>query len=181
MTTAQHSKKTISLRSARRASLAGGVGTLIEYYDFSVYGFLTLTIGPLFFPSDNPTVSTLSALAVFASSYLIRPLGGWFFSRLGDRRGRRTALVATIVMMGVACGVMGLLPTYGQKTGCTETFRAWRAGDAVGERWCLGRAGRSGAQKIWDLADGRGGTRTGMSMASDVSVRGTAEADPLPD
>ncbi|MBA6436766.1 MFS transporter [Streptomyces sp. GMR22] len=114
MTTAQHSEKTISLRSARRASLAGGVGTLIEYYDFSVYGFLTLTIGPLFFPSDNPTVSTLSALAVFASSYLIRPLGGWFFSRLGDRRGRRTALVATIVIMGAACGVMGLLPTYGQ-------------------------------------------------------------------
>ncbi|WP_190814022.1 MFS transporter [Saccharopolyspora pogona] len=114
MTTAQHSEKVISSRSARRASLAGGVGTLIEYYDFSVYGLLTLTIGPLFFPSHNPTVSTLSTLAVFASSYLIRPLGGWFFSRLGDRRGRRTALVATIVSMGVASGVIGLLPTYGQ-------------------------------------------------------------------
>ena len=113
MTTARNTDATISSRSARRASLAGGVGTLIEYYDFSVYGFLALTIGPLFFPSDNPTISTLSALAVFASSYIVRPLGGWVFSRLGDRRGRRTALVATIVSMGVASGVIGLLPTYG--------------------------------------------------------------------
>jgi MHS family proline/betaine transporter-like MFS transporter len=114
MTTAQGTGKTISSKSARRASLAGGVGTLIEYYDFSVYGFLALTIGPLFFPSDNPTISTLSALAVFASSYVIRPLGGWIFSRVGDRHGRRSALVATIVLMGVASGVIGLLPTYAQ-------------------------------------------------------------------
>ncbi len=114
MAMVQDPEKTISSRTALRSSLAGGVGTLIEYYDFSVYGFLALTIGPLFFPSDNPTVSTLSALAVFASSYLVRPIGGYVYGRLGDRRSRRAALVATIVSMGLASGVVGLLPTYGQ-------------------------------------------------------------------
>lgn len=114
MTTTQAPEKTISAGTALRSSLAGGVGTLIEYYDFSVYGFLTLVIAPLYFPNHNPTVSTLSALAVFASSYLIRPFGGWVFGRLGDRRSRRAALIATVVSMGVASGVMGLLPTYRQ-------------------------------------------------------------------
>ncbi|MEJ2866998.1 MFS transporter [Actinomycetospora sp. OC33-EN08] len=98
--------------TARRAALAGGVGTLIEYYDFSVYAFLAVTIGPLFFPSTEPGVSILLTLAVFGSAYVMRPLGGWFFGRLGDRRGRRHALVVTVVAMGICCGLLGLLPTY---------------------------------------------------------------------
>ncbi|MEV0110824.1 MFS transporter [Nocardia sp. NPDC050799] len=97
---------------ARRAAIAGGVGTLIEYYDFAVYGFLAVTIAPLFFPSDNSGVSILSTLAVFGVAYVARPLGGIFFGRLGDRRGRRHALVITVVAMGVACGILGLLPTH---------------------------------------------------------------------
>ncbi|MGI5216787.1 MFS transporter [Nocardia sp. CA-290969] len=96
---------------ARRAAIAGGVGTLIEYYDFAVYGFLAVTIAPLFFPSENSAVSILSTLAVFGVAYVARPLGGIFFGRLGDRRGRRHALVITVVSMGVACGILGLLPT----------------------------------------------------------------------
>ncbi|MEU0463745.1 MFS transporter [Amycolatopsis sp. NPDC006131] len=98
--------------SARRAAIAGGVGTLIEYYDFSVYAFLAVTLGPLFFPSDQPAVSVLLTLAVFGSAYVMRPLGGWFFGRLGDRRGRRHALVVTVVTMGVFSGVLGILPSY---------------------------------------------------------------------
>lgn len=98
--------------TAKRAALAGGVGTLIEYYDFSVYAFLAVTIGPLFFPSGEPAVSVLVALAVFGSGYVMRPIGGWFFGRLGDRRGRRSALVVTVVAMGICCGLLGLLPTY---------------------------------------------------------------------
>ncbi|MDQ0380945.1 MFS transporter [Amycolatopsis thermophila] len=98
--------------SARRAALAGGVGTLIEYYDFSVYAFLAVTVGPLFFPSSKPAVSVLLTLAVFGSAYVMRPLGGWFFGRLGDRRGRRQALVVTVVTMGVFSGLLGILPTY---------------------------------------------------------------------
>ncbi|WP_280784709.1 MFS transporter [Rhodococcus opacus] len=98
--------------SARRAAIAGGVGTLIEYYDFSAYAVLAVVLGPIFFPSDQPAVSVLLALAVFGSAYLARPLGGWFFGRLGDRRGRRNALVWTVVAMGTFSGLLGLLPTY---------------------------------------------------------------------
>ncbi|WP_433502295.1 MFS transporter [Pseudonocardia halophobica] len=101
-----------STLSARRAALAGGVGTLIEYYDFSVYAFLAVTLGPLFFPSDQPAVSVLLTLAVFGSAYVMRPLGGWFFGRLGDRRGRRHALVVTVVTMGLFSGILGILPSY---------------------------------------------------------------------
>ncbi|UPW11584.1 MFS transporter [Gordonia terrae] len=97
---------------ARRAAIAGGVGTLIEYYDFAVYGFLAVVIAPLFFPSDSPGTSILATLAVFGVAYVARPLGGIFFGRLGDRRGRRSALVATVVCMGIACGILGLLPTH---------------------------------------------------------------------
>ncbi|KAJ1683798.1 hypothetical protein LUZ63_020943 [Rhynchospora breviuscula] len=98
--------------TARRAALAGGVGTLIEYYDFSVYAFLAVTLAPLFFPSDESGVALLLTLAVFGSAYVMRPLGGWFFGRLGDRRGRRRALMVTVVAMGVCCALLGLLPTY---------------------------------------------------------------------
>ena len=98
--------------TARRAAIAGGVGTLIEYYDFAVYGFLAVVIAPLFFPSTSPGVSILATLAVFGVAYVARPLGGIFFGRLGDRRGRRSALVITVVCMGIACGILGLLPTH---------------------------------------------------------------------
>lgn len=98
--------------TARRAAIAGGVGTLIEYYDFAVYGFLAVVIAPLFFPSASATASVLATLAVFGLAYVARPLGGIFFGRLGDRRGRRSALVITVVCMGLACGVLGLLPTH---------------------------------------------------------------------
>ncbi|NKY58211.1 MFS transporter [Nocardia flavorosea] len=107
---ATEAKKSNSV--ARRAAIAGGVGTLIEYYDFAVYGFLAVTIAPLFFPSDNSAVSILSTLAVFGVAYVARPLGGIFFGRLGDRRGRRHSLVITVVSMGIACGILGLLPTH---------------------------------------------------------------------
>ncbi|MBY6413489.1 MFS transporter [Rhodococcus sp. BP-252] len=101
-----------SSTTARRAAIAGGVGTLIEYYDFAVYGFLAVIIAPLFFPSTSPGVSILATLAVFGVAYVARPLGGIFFGRLGDRRGRRSALVITVVCMGIACGILGLLPTH---------------------------------------------------------------------
>jgi MHS family proline/betaine transporter-like MFS transporter len=101
-------------RLAKRATLAGGVGTFIEFYDFSLYGYLSITIAPLFFPSDNPTTSLLATLAVFGTAYVVRPLGGVLFGHIGDSRGRRTALIATIVTMGVGSMLMALLPTHAQ-------------------------------------------------------------------
>src|SRR5215210_896321 len=88
-------------RRTRRAAVAGGVGTLIEYYDFSLYGYLAVIIAPLFFPNDDPVVSLLSALAVFGTAYLIRPLGGIVFGHIGDKYGRKRALLATLICMGV--------------------------------------------------------------------------------
>lgn len=108
-------------RRTRRAAVAGGVGTLIEYYDFSLYGYMAVIVAPLFFPNDDPIISLLSALAVFGTAYLIRPLGGIVFGHIGDRYGRKKALVATLVCMGLASTAMGLLPTYAQ-LGVWATF-----------------------------------------------------------
>jgi MFS transporter, MHS family, proline/betaine transporter len=102
----------------RRVAIAGGVGTLIEYYDFSLYGYLAVVIAPLFFPGGDPVVSLLSALAVFATAYLARPLGGIVFGHIGDRLGRKNALLATLICMGAASTLMGLLPT-------AETVGVW--------------------------------------------------------
>ncbi|WP_231914149.1 MFS transporter [Rhodococcus sp. LB1] len=99
---------------ARRAAIAGGVGTLIEYYDFSLYGYLAIVMAPLFFHSDSAATSLLSALAVFGTAYLMRPLGGLAFGYIGDRFGRRRALLGTLMCMGVGSVAMGLLPTYEQ-------------------------------------------------------------------
>ncbi|MCY1199619.1 Proline/betaine transporter [compost metagenome] len=96
----------------RRSAFAGCVGTLIEYYDFSLYGYMAVVIAPLFFPGGNLTVSLLSTLAVFGTAYVIRPLGGIVFGFIGDRYGRKKALLSTLVCMGIGSTLMGLLPTY---------------------------------------------------------------------
>ncbi|HET9892996.1 MAG TPA: MFS transporter, partial [Mycobacterium sp.] len=98
--------------SPRRAVVAGALGNVMEYYDFAVYGVLAVTLAPLFFPSHQPGVSVLSTLAVFGIAFVMRPIGGWYFGRLGDRNGRRRALVITVVGMGLASGTVGVLPTH---------------------------------------------------------------------
>ncbi|MGW6331061.1 MFS transporter [Nocardia rhamnosiphila] len=97
----------------RRAAIAAAAGTAVEYYEFGVYGYLAVIIGPLFFPSDNPTASLLATLAVFGSAFVMRPLGGIVLGRLGDRIGRKPVLITTVVGMGTATAVVGLLPTAG--------------------------------------------------------------------
>lgn len=97
---------------SRRAATAGVLGTLIEYFEFLSYGYLTVFIAPQFFPNQSQAAAVLSGLLVFASGYLVRPLGAIFFGWVGDRNGRRTALVATVFLMGAASFLMGVLPTY---------------------------------------------------------------------
>jgi MHS family proline/betaine transporter-like MFS transporter len=96
----------------RRVATAGFLGTFIEYYDFSVYGFLVVYMAPLFFPEGDGTAAVLASLVVFAVGYLARPLGGLFFGSFGDRFGRRRALLVTIIGMGTSTALMGVLPTY---------------------------------------------------------------------
>ncbi len=99
-------------KSIKKIALAGGIGTLIEYYDYALYGYATTVIAPLFFPSSDPIASLLSALAVFAMSYVIRPVGGIVFGAVGDKVGRKSALLITILGVGAATSLVGVLPTY---------------------------------------------------------------------
>ncbi|PBI84956.1 Proline/betaine transporter [Rhodococcus erythropolis] len=106
------SEQLTQLPRPRRAAVAGFLGTAIEYYEFGVYGYLAVVISPLFFPSGNAATSLLSALAVWGTSFLIRPLGGVVLGRLGDRHGRRRILMITVLGMGCATALTGALPTY---------------------------------------------------------------------
>jgi MFS family permease len=101
-------------RMARRAAVSGFLGTVLEFYDFLLYGTAAaLVFGPLFFPSDDPAAGTLAPLATFGVAYLMRPLGAVLFGHYGDRKGRKRVLqAATIVLMGVSPTLTGRLPTY---------------------------------------------------------------------
>ncbi|MFF1552958.1 MFS transporter [Rhodococcus erythropolis] len=104
----------------QRSSLAsvGGatlVGAFIEWYDFFIYGIASaLIFNKLFFPGFDPTVGILLSFAAFGSAWLVRPLGGLLFGYVGDRVGRKRALIITLVLMGTATIGVGLLPTYDQ-------------------------------------------------------------------
>jgi MHS family proline/betaine transporter-like MFS transporter len=97
--------------AARKAALAAAAGTAIEYYEFGVYGYMASIIGPLFFPAGNGTAALLSVLAIFGTAFLMRPVGGIVLGRLGDKVGRRSVLIVTVIGMGVATGAVGVLPT----------------------------------------------------------------------
>ncbi|MEU2361429.1 MFS transporter [Streptomyces noursei] len=97
----------------RKVALSSLLGTVIEYYDFLLYGTMAaLVFGPLFFPESNPTVGTIAAFGTLAAGYVARPVGGVVFGHFGDRLGRKTMLVVTMLLMGVASCLIGLLPTY---------------------------------------------------------------------
>lgn len=99
-------------RSFFRRTFVGLVGNVMEWYDFAVYGFFAATIGKLFFPSDDPVVSLIASFGTFAAGFLVRPLGGLVFGRIGDMVGRQRAMYLSIMAMGVPTMLMGLLPTY---------------------------------------------------------------------
>ncbi len=90
------------------------VGTILEWYDFSVYIYLAPVIARLFFPSDDHIASLLATLGVFAVSYLARPLGAIAFGEFGDRLGRRATLIISAAMMAVPLVLIGLLPTHSE-------------------------------------------------------------------
>lgn len=97
---------------AKKATAVAVFGTFIEYYDFSIYGYVAATLSKVFFPAGDSTANLLNTLAVFGLAFLIRPIGAWYFGQLGDKRGRRTSLIASITLMGAASAVTGLLPDY---------------------------------------------------------------------
>ena len=104
-----------SLRSdpmLRKAVLACTIGQVFENYDFVLYGFMAAALSRAFFPSSDPVAGLLSTFATFGVGFLMRPVGAFIIGRFGDKYGRRRALVLTIVMMALATGIIGLIPTY---------------------------------------------------------------------
>ncbi len=101
------------LRQLRRVALSGLLGTAVEFYDFLVYGTVAaLVFGELFFPQADPAVGTIAAFGTFAAGYVARPLGGMVFGHFGDRLGRKSMMLLTMVLMGAGSFLIGLLPTY---------------------------------------------------------------------
>ena len=92
---------------------ASAVGTMIEWYDFYIFGSLALILSAKFYPPGNETLAVLSTLATFAAGFAARPFGALFFGRIGDLVGRKYAFLVTLLIMGGATFVIGLMPTYG--------------------------------------------------------------------
>src|SRR5215204_4817603 len=91
---------------------ASSVGTLIEWYDFYIFGSLATVIADQFFPKANPTAALLSTLATFAAGFIVRPFGALVFGRLGDLIGRKYTFLLTLVLMGGSTFLIGFIPGY---------------------------------------------------------------------
>ncbi len=106
---------TASKKQPKRAAFAAFIGTTIEFYDFYIYAFASaLIFGQLFFKTSNPFIGTMAAFATFAVGLFIKPVGGIVFGHIGDKIGRKRALIITLFLMGFATVGIGLLPTYSQ-------------------------------------------------------------------
>ena len=98
-------------RTQKRTIAGGAIGTLMEYYDYYLYGLASAAIFPaVFFTGEDPIVAQLSSFATFAVGFFLRPVGGLVFGHIGDRVGRKTTLMITVVGMGIATAGIGLIP-----------------------------------------------------------------------
>ncbi|MBV6441193.1 MAG: putative sialic acid transporter [Saprospiraceae bacterium] len=99
-------------RGLMQVILASSVGTLIEWYDFYIYGAMSVIIAGQFFPTENPTAGFLATLATFAAGFIVRPFGALVFGRLGDLIGRKYTFLLTLLLMGGSTFAIGLVPGY---------------------------------------------------------------------
>lgn len=98
----------------KKSLIAGFSGNILEWYDFTVYGFFATVIGAQFFPHEDKVVELISAFGVFAAGYLMRPLGGIIFGYIGDKQGRKKALLISVLMMAIPTTLIAFLPTYAE-------------------------------------------------------------------
>src|SRR5689334_18928485 len=96
----------------RKVIAASSVGTMIEWYDFYIFGMLATTISKEFFPQDNPTAALINTLAIFAAGFIVRPFGALVFGRLGDLIGRKYTFLLTLILMGSSTFAIGLIPNF---------------------------------------------------------------------
>lgn len=98
-----------------RAAISGWLGTALEFMDFQLYSLAAaLVFGKIFFADESPAIAVIASMATYGVGYIARPLGAWYFGRLGDRIGRTRVLYVTIALMGLATTLIGALPTYAQ-------------------------------------------------------------------
>src|SRR6476620_1388196 len=123
----------------RRAVIASTIGTAIDWYDYFLYSTMTgLVFAKLFFPRSEPLVGTLEAFAVYAVGFVARPVGAAIFGHYGDRIGRKSTLIATLMLMGIATCLVSLVPTYesiGLWGAVILTFLRFVQGIGVGGEW----------------------------------------------
>jgi MFS transporter, MHS family, metabolite:H+ symporter len=104
-----------SLSDLRRAAVSGWLGTSLEYLDFQLYGLAAaLIFNEVFFPEQSPAVALMASFGTYAVGFFARPVGAWFFGRMGDRLGRKKVLVVTIAVMGLSTTLIGALPSHAQ-------------------------------------------------------------------
>lgn len=105
----------IDPRAIRRVAFASVIGATVEWYDFFLYGVVAgIVFNKLYFPANDPLVSTLLAYSTFAVGFVTRPLGGVIFGHFGDRIGRKSALILTLIIMGISTAGVAFVPTYAQ-------------------------------------------------------------------
>src|ERR1700754_4497291 len=125
--------------SMKRVAAASFVGSAIEYYDFYIYGTAAALVFPqVFFPHLGTTMATLASMATFAAAFLSRPLGAAFFGHFGDRLGRKSTLIATLLIMGLSTLTVGLVPgavTIGMAAPLILLTLRLVQGFAVGGEW----------------------------------------------
>src|SRR5688572_6991226 len=102
----------VAEREIWKVIAASAVGTMIEWYDFYIFGSLATVISPLFYPQGNQTLALIAYLSTFAVGFVVRPFGALFFGRIGDLVGRKYAFLITLILMGGATALIGVLPTY---------------------------------------------------------------------
>lgn len=112
MTNSSTTSEAMEPRGLMKVITASSVGTLIEWYDFYIYGAMAVIIAKQFFPQDNPTAAFLAALATFAAGFIVRPFGALVFGRIGDIIGRKYTFLLTLLLMGGSTFAIGLVPGY---------------------------------------------------------------------
>lgn len=170
-----------------RIAAASMAGTTLEYYDFAVYNALSaLIFNRIFFPAFDPLSGTILSFSTYAVGYLARPLGGVVFGRLGDLRGRRFVLIATLLLMGVTTTLMGLLPTYA-KVGIVSpillVLLRFVQGAALGGEWAgavllaveHGAPNRRGLNAAWAQAGPSLGTLVATGFIAAITLGLTPE------
>jgi MHS family proline/betaine transporter-like MFS transporter len=174
-------------RQRCKVVVAGVTGNVLEWYDFAVYGFFAPIIGRLFFPSDDPTVSLIASFGAFAAGFLMRPIGGIIFGFIGDKIGRKRALVLSVLLMAIPSGMIGILPdhaTIGVSAAVLMVLMRMLQGMAVGGEYTSSivylaehaPSKRRGFFTSWTLVGAVGGILLGSGVGALLSNLLPAEA-----